>query len=264
MNTGDECWLEDGRKAYFAGEIDNQKFVRVAMHMDDEDFGYEEWPSDKLTPVTRIFPIEPEYIFGDKRKAAEERLSKLREEESGVRASVMSLRGELKELENEKAKYPDISTALDFFSGKITHVVETSPYSRFKILELTDFIGDRDFNGRSDGLRLVSLFGTDTSGKTCWRRNQYRDGSGSSWTEFEPCHSLDEAKMKVCEAFGALIHEWRMERKSIGLIGDISSKHDFLELPKDVADALTELRAKSKAERIDKLRAQITEIEAQQ
>jgi hypothetical protein len=100
-----------------------------------------------------------------------------------------------------------LDTFLAFISGQITHLVIKKWHS-YEIQSLLDTVEATETYHyiRSDGLRLVSLFGCSVEGerhdeendrdrsfRLDWRINQYRDGSGSTWDTVYPCKSLEDA-----------------------------------------------------------------------
>lgn len=256
---GQQVYLSDGRKAEFAGMIDGQNFVRV-MHFLSNEYGEQEWPSDKLTPVGEVYASEPMDVLGPETKAAEERVAELRKERNAIEAEVSALRAEKRQIEESIRRFPDLSTAIDFMTGAITHVVEMPSYSTPKIHTLEEYLENKSDRGRFEGLKLVSLFGTDERKVARWKANRYYDGSGSNY-EILPFKSLEAAEDYIRSQQKAAIEAWRSGDK----------KHDarrYLDSPVEMdwpADFMAEVNAqknKSVDEQIERLKAQIASIEA--
>lgn len=97
-----------------------------------------------------------------------------------------------------EADIAQLETLFDFIGNRITHVV-TDRYGTIRIEEFSKFCEATE-GSRHDGLRLVSLFGCNSSGKRhdtdklslSWRINRYRDDSGD-WVNIFPCKSLNAA-----------------------------------------------------------------------
>lgn len=260
MNVGDECWLSDGRKAFWAGEIDGQSFVRISIAQSSGEYGYEEYPDERLTPVGRVFESEPSNVLGPQTERAQIELDAIRAERRLLQDEVAALKAEKNAFSDAVSKFPDIALALDFLEGRITHVVEECAWAAPKIIPLDDFIADKDYNGRFDGLRLVSLFGTDASGrKTQWARNQYRDGSGSS-VYFSPFKSQKDAEAHILAMFNAAVDEWRATGKRPDLVARFEGACDGINLPDDLRDHLEVERRKKDAEKVEKLRAELSKL----
>lgn len=255
MKKDDECWLGNGRKAYYVGKIEGQTFVRLAMH--DGDIG--EYPSDELTPVAKVFASEPTPIYGPQTEAAVARLDEINAARVEARDALAKLKAEIAELEAARAKYPDIQTAIDFFEGRITHVVEERAWDAPKIVPLQEFLGKTDDYGRFAGLRLIGLFGVDARGKkTRWARSHYTDGSGSN-VYFTPFLSEADAQAHVRRLAETAFALWRDGKKQLHVATRFADAG--ITLPDDIAAAAEAQKAEAKAAKIAKLRAELADLE---
>lgn len=257
--TGQEVYLEDGRRAIFAGVIGGQNFVRVLLYS-DEEYGREEWPSDKLTPVSRVFEREPCEAYGPRIAEMIDEIERLKESRDAARASVLDLKKQAAEIERSVKKHPDLSLAIDFLEGRITHVV-VEGYFSFEIKTLADVLEQRNDYGRIEGLKLLNLFGTDSSGKTRWVVNRYYDGSGSNTTVI-PFRCLADAEAYIREAHQAALIAWRSGDAKHGA-------HAFLKCPVELEwpdDFMAELKAqkiKNAQHTIEHFRKQMAPYEAE-
>jgi hypothetical protein len=260
--VGSEVFTEDGRKAIYAGQIDGQHFVRILLGRDDEEYGYEEWPADKLTPVSRVLATAPEERFAPAVEAAKADLDALRSQIDLMRENVLDLQAQERDMKKAIDQFPDLGTAIDFLSGAITHVVIAPNYGACTVSLLGDYLSMKSDYGRHEGVKLLCLFGVDGQKKCRWSVNRYYDGSGS-WTEVIPFKSEVDAFAYVHADFEAELAAWRN--------GEASHKaHERCkaipaeEWPEDWRTHVNELKAKSAAEQIARLHAQIAVIEAQQ
>lgn len=254
---GQEVFLEDGRRAIFAGHIDGQAFVRAIMSCDDE-YGREEWPSDKLTPIGRVFQSEPEFVLGDVTKAKRAELQELHAAIEGARSNLTDLQAQERAFAAAAAQFPQLQTAIDFLEGNITHVVEIPRYGAPKISKLSDMLEQKSDCGRNEGLRLLCLFGVDECKKTRWAINRYSDGSGIN-TIIEPFKNLEDAEDYIRAEHQAAINLWRA-----GV--DNHCVHRFLGCPVDLDwpdDLMSELTAYNRRQiddRIASLEGQIADL----
>lgn len=258
---GSEVFVEDGRCAIYAGQIDGQHFVRVLLSREDGEYGVEEWPSDKLTPVSRVLTTAPAERYAPQIEAAKADLEALRGQINTAREMVSELQRQERETIAAIAKFPELGAAIDFLEGRITHVTVTPSYGASKVYELSDYLTMKDDYGRHEGLRLLSLFGTDGRGKCRWLANHYYDGSGS-WTEVLAFKSEAEAKAYLRSEFEAELTAWRSgetrhkaHHRSAGIPAE--------EWPDDWREHVASAKVKNAAERIAKLQQQIAVIAAE-
>jgi hypothetical protein len=260
--VGSEVFTEDGRRAIYAGEIDGQHFVRVMLGRDDDEYGYEEWPADKLTPVSRVLQTAPEERFAPALENAKADLEALRSEVNATRASVLDLQAQERGMKAAIAKFPDLGLAIDFLSGAITHVVIVPSYGECKVAPLSGYLAMQNDYGRHEGLKLLCLFGVDDRKKCRWRINRYYDGSGH-WTEVIPFKSEADAWAYLRDDFEAELTAWRdgeARHKAHERCKAIPSE----EWSEDWCSHLSEMKAKKAAEQIARLQAEIAAIEAAQ
>lgn len=258
---GSEVFTENGRRAVYAGEIDGQKFVRILLGRDDDEYGYEEWPSDKLTPVSRVLLTEPFEVHGEKVAEALARIQKLREEESGIRTSVLDLQKQERELKAAATKFPQIATALDFLEGRITHVV-IDDYSGIRVMRLEDALTSyEDSWGQktADGLKLLCLFGHKKGQPPRWAINSYHDGSGS-YTTVDPFCSEEDARAEVQRRADEAFAAWRANPEKAREL-DRFEKAGVA--PQDWLDHVEAVRADNRRKQIEKHRAEIAKLEAE-
>jgi hypothetical protein len=258
---GSEVFVEDGRRAVYAGEIDGQQFVRILLSRDDEEFGVEEWPSDKLTPVSRVLTTAPEERYAPAIEAAKADLEALRNQISTARDNVRDLQQQERELTAAIAKFPELGTAIDFLEGRITHVAMSPSYGASKVFGLSEYLALKSDYGRDEGLRLLCLFGTDDRKVRRWHANRYYDGSGG-WTEVVPFKSEADANAYLRAEFEAELTAWR-SGETRHRAHDRSAGIPAEQWPDDWREYVAEIKAKNAAERVNKLREQISAIEAE-
>lgn len=257
-----EVFTEDGRRAIYAGQIEGQHFVRILLGRDDEEYGYEEWPADKLTPVSRVLATAPEDRFAPAIEKAKADLDELKAKASALHASVADLQAQERALKAAIAKFPALGTAIDFLEGSISHVVVAPNYAKLEVMTLSDYLTMTNDYGRKEGLKLLCLFGVDDKRGTRWSVNRYYDGSGN-WTEVFPFTSEAEAVAFVRADFEAEVAAWR-NGEARHKAGERCKAFPVEEWPEDWRSHFNEVRAKSAAQQIARLQEQIAQIEAQQ
>ena len=258
MEKGSECWLADGRKAHYAGEIDGQKFVRLIRSTDDE-YGYEEWPDDRLTAVSKVYPSEPEEVYGEKTIAALQWLEALRSDADTVRKELAELKDHKQEIEKAARDYPNISRVLDFIEGRITHVVEISSWCAPRVSTFEDAMANVFEGKREPGLKLLALFGNQKS--IHWGINRYSEGSGI-WTVVTPARGLDEVRQIISDAADEAIEEWRKESLPLHSVARYGEGEYAVTLPDDVQKAISDKADRSRAARIAKAEKELAEAKA--
>ena len=259
MNTGDECWLEDGRKAAYAGEIDGQPFVRILLSTEYDDEYYQEWPSDKLTPVGKILSAEPTEVRGPFTRQNEQLIAELIEKRDNIVREIAELEAKKAEMDKAAAKWPDIRLALDFFEGVITHVVEYSDYSGPKVVTLSNALKDTFNDHREGSMKLLGLFGG--KGKSCWRINQYSDGSGV-WKTILPVRGLGDAQTAINGMFDSALVRWRDDKLRLHSVLNFGKGEFAIDMPDDVMKAGAIEAQRIKDDRIADAQKKLAEAEA--
>lgn len=258
MEIGQKCWTESGYKAIYAGEIEGQKYVRMIMRTSDCYGDVEEYPENHLVPVTSLLDKEPKNVFSDAIAAECDKLEDLKHQRKVLLKNIQELKNEEAQLEEVKAKYPDISVALDFLKGNITHVVEVSYYKAPRIVELNKFLEDRHkYRG---GLKLISLFGCDRKGNTKWKCNQYRDGSSGQWIEFIPFRTLEGAKQHIVGCFNDAVRQWRSGDLQLRFVTMYEGIIPDITLPEDVMAEQSAQKEKQRMAKISKLHKELAKL----
>lgn len=257
--VGQEVFLSDGRRAAFAGNIDGQIFVRMMLYSDDE-YGHEEWPSDKLTPVSKVYANEPNEAYGPKISAAMEELQGIRDQAALTRTNLLDLQKREGEVRAAIARHPDLSTAIDFLEGRITHVV-IERYGEVCIEEFEQSIKQKSDYGKAEGLKLVCLHGIDSDRKVRWSMNCYSDGSGSN-TAIYPFKGRDAAEEFVRDRHRAEIELWRRGDKNHGVYRFLKCPVD-LQWPEDFMAERAAAKRKNAEDRIAYFKKQMEPYEAE-
>ncbi len=258
-NVGDTVYTEDGREAEYAGDIGGQMFVRYIMRTEDSETGPQEWPSEKLTPVAKVFDVAPMEKMDARILEALDRYSKIMEETVTLRQEKAELESRRRVIEEAAKKHPDIQTALDFLEGRITHVV-VSDYNGHAIKTLDEVLVYTDDYKREDGLKLLCLFGFRKGKPPRWSINRYYEGGGS-WTQIMPFHSEADAAAYVQRIADDAVAAWRTGKKNHGAERFLKS---VATLPDDFLAHLASEKASYKERRIAALQAQISQVEAEE
>lgn len=150
----------------------------------------------------QIVTIERELFKEPPRTKYDEEIVRLRSEKDALSQENTKLKIEAFNAEKDvKArldklkKYKGLEYLEDFIEGRVTHFIldHTNNY-RIVTLEDDDMHQTDRWGCRlkREGLKLISLFG-QSNGDLTWKVNQYRDGSGSIWSEIVPCTSHEDA-----------------------------------------------------------------------
>ena len=258
FEVGQEVYTEDGRAAVYAGNIGGQDFVRIMLSRHNDEYGDESWPSDKLTPVSKLFLTAPMERHDKRVAEATAKISALRDEEAAIRRSVLDLQSREKEANAAIAKFPDMQTALDFLEGRISHVVIES-CGAVTVEPLQDALAyyDGDYGRRTiDGIKLLCLFGCKKGEKPRWAINRYYDGSGS-WTTVDPFTSEADARAEVQRRADAAFVAWEVDGKD----NSLRAYHKAgAVIPQSFHDHCAQVVAASRDAKIADLKAQISKL----
>jgi polyhydroxyalkanoate synthesis regulator phasin len=264
-------YLPDGREAVYVTEYNGTHLVRVVYEVpgsyDEPPYSY---PSDTVTGVAEVFTEPPVERYDQGILEKQKALDALRQQTAALHAEMREIERNKIAMEKAAAKYPCIQQALDFIEGRITHVVKWSGYGAATVHAMPEAFQQIDtWGGRKtyEGMRLLSLFGTDERGRSVgWGLHMYRDGSGGSTTQIWPARSETEARAKVQELMDAAIAAFRSgdEKWYLGHISiDATLKaNPWLDTPEDWAAHIAKSEAKARQQKIDKLRAELTALEA--
>lgn len=218
---------------------------RLANELDEMSDEIEETPS-------------PDWI-----EAARAEADELLDQTQALRGQRDALRLELEELAERRQAVADI---LDFYEGKLTHVVRRgSAWSAPEILTLSEALrGRKDDKGSraSTDFRLLGLRPDERGIGLVWGINQYADGSGR-WTGVAVFRSLEEAEAEVREQFALDVDAWR---ESGGLHTPMWRKYaempTVFEWPHDLVSALTKAEVKDRVDKIREARRALADAEA--
>jgi len=262
FKVGQEGYTEDGRKAEYAGEIGGPTFVRIIFECEGHECGPEEWASDKLTPVHRVFVSAPLEKYDARVAQALDKLDAIREEEGAVRRSVLDLRQQEKQMVTEIAKFPELQTAMDFLNGRITHVLIEN-YGELKVLPLHEALANNEDHGygarTENGLKLLCLFGHEKGKKPRWAINWYTDGSGT-YTTVDPFLSEADARAELQARADVAVDAWREDSKNGGAV--IKYHKAGALMPEDFLAWLDGVAEQRKLDRIRNLQEEIESLRA--
>jgi len=269
FQSGQSVYLPDGRKAEYVTKNGDHHLVRVIFDVPSN--GYDEPPysyaSDHITQTAQVFEQPPVERFDESIIEKQKAITALKKQAAELHAEIREIERSKTQIEKAAAKYPDIADALDFIEGRITHIVKHD-YNGATIQTLTEAFEDVEtWGGRRafDGMKLLCLFGTDKQGKRSWVLNQYRDGSGSSWTKIWPARSEDDARGKVQSLLDEALAVWRSGGNTYQAgcidIADTLKKNPWLSVPDDWAENVRAASEKNRLEKIAKLRADIKSLE---
>lgn len=205
-------YTKDGKKVAVIGKLNNEQWIVQEIFVAN---GKEFPAGENFTTKTLLDePAETWQTRHNRETELQKEKLKDRIKQLDSEACIIKRKARAGELINRiTKKYQDINiaefeTLVAFMMGQITHIV-IKDWRTFRVLSLIDTLENVDNHGSwssFDGLKLVTLFGCNSSGERwgenksfskesfCleWRINQYRDGSGSE-TIIYPCTSHEEA-----------------------------------------------------------------------
>ena len=207
-------YTKDGKKVAVIGKLNNEEWIVQEIFVADG----KEFPAGENFTTKTLLDKPAETYYERQQKQLKQRIERIEGEikTAEKKCKIVERKATAGRLINYATeKYADIDLEqLDalfaLMAGQITHVV-VEKYSDYIIESLVDAVEatDSPCHGciRSDGLRLVSLFGCRSSGerdkndrsfRLDWRINQYRDSSGS-YHPIYPCKSYEDAVAKLDE-----------------------------------------------------------------
>lgn len=241
-------YLPDGRACEVVAELPDGRGVVVDLWYEGDD---EPSLQDDLIIVPKVLdqPLNPliEKNIKERRQLLDEMVKQLND----LRAEVATAKMERDRILDKLKQIPALKRIEDFLDGKITHVVSRQ-YGRIHITPIGEMIcdSDRDYRCKPAAIKLMTLYG-EQPGNLLFRVNQYKDGSGSSGSEYEafPCCSEEEAKQQA----GRLIDEQIQDSRQYYLEESVKSA-DKIGHP--VPDALREV---IRMNNLEKHRSQVEE-----
>jgi hypothetical protein len=263
-------YLPDGREAVYVTKSGEDHLVRVVYEVDGS---YDEppysYPSESIIAARKVYAAPPVDVWDKQVLAKREQVRELDRELTAKRAELTDVERNKTAMQKAAAKYPCIRDALDFIEGRITHVVKWGGYGAATIHAMPEAFQQIDtWGGRKthEGMKLLSLFGTDERGRSVgWGLHQYRDGSGSSTTQIWPARSEGEAQTKVQELRDAAIAAFRTgdEKWWLGHIGVQATldANPWMTVPDDWAAHMAEKKEKQRQQKIEKLREELAKLE---
>lgn len=261
-------YTADGKKVSVVGKLNNSEYIVQEIYVS----GGSEIPAGENF-VVRSLLDEPAVSWKEKHIADTEKNFERRQIELSSKSEKLSRdmrlahqKAEarikaLSEFLHEDQSAGPIQRIYDFLAGKITHLAVLG--YRPSVVAADDNFMFEIYDGRVDGVKLISIFGSGYKGaaRLEYRINSYKDGSGS-WETVAPCKSKEEAVAalqaaydEICESFigspdkHSRIWEW--------------SKHPDLSTPESALSIMREKRLATITKNIERKRKELEkEMEA--
>lgn len=194
FKIGMELFTREGNRVeLLAITTDDKYVVSQIVRMDTYDGSYD-YGRGETWFETELFQTAPVKLMDEKLVAKRAEIAELEKTRSERMRDVIGAEKDIKDRLAKLSKYKGLERIEDFIEGRITHFVV--PYSgSYVICTLKEFEA-KDYGGRAEGIRLMSLYG-NSKGDLSFLVNQYRDGSGGEWKEIIPCASEEEAGEKL-------------------------------------------------------------------
>lgn len=207
VESGARVYLLDGRECEYIGAAGE---LHVVASLFDTEYGEE---SGEPFTVPRVYLTLPTEKLHAEVAELTEKATVLRQQAWEAQSAIRTAERDTAERLKKLAKFNGLELVEDFIDGRITHFVVTSEYGANVQVQTLDKAlkanPDREWDRE---MKLLCLFG-DAKGNLSWRRNQYRDGSGSGWDYCEPFTS---------EAAAVAYAQTALKER---LAGDIKSHH---------------------------------------
>jgi len=235
-------YTKDGKKVAVIGKLNNEEWIVQEIFVADG----KEFPAGENFTTKTLLDKPAETYYDRRQKELKQRIERIKGEieKAEKKCRIAERKASAGRLINYATeKYADIDleqldTLFAFMAGQITHIV-VEKYSDYIIESLVDAVEATDlpYHGcvRSDGLRLVSLFGCRSSGerdkndrsfRLDWKINCYRDASGG-WHTIHPCKSYEEAVAKLDELISQKEHATESQiatKEKYGLVNPTEEK----------------------------------------
>jgi hypothetical protein len=197
-------------------------------------------------------------------------IQELEAREEKLRERIVELQRQVREREDAErrvAKLANHSQALarieDLLAKRITHYLLWCSIYSPEIVEAVDggvpYLERSNYSDRVtvEGTKLLVLFG-NSNGDLQWKVNEYRDGSGSSWTRVEPFLSRGAALARLQEIIDAFVSEsdWTQSR-----LYDAAVKYG-LRVPEGLEELIAGRKASAAASEVAEARQKLEAAEA--
>jgi hypothetical protein len=249
------AYLPDGEAVEVVERTSSGVIVRRILGNDED-----EWRGDpEVVPQVFGAPLT-------ERKASviqelEAREEKLRERISELQRQVREREDAEKRLLRLANHSQAIARLDDLISGRTTHYLIREAYYPMKLVEAVNggipYVENDYGRTKIDGTKLLVLFGK-SGGDLQWMVNQYRDHSGSSWTEVEPFTSREAALSRMQEIVNA--YESEKDYKW-GQLYSAAVEYD-LRIPTGLREAVTKQKVDAAAAEVAGARKKLEIAEA--
>lgn len=194
FKAGQTVYTLHGEECEYVASVGGK---HVVMKIYENDDG-QPWVGSAESIVEAVFTTPPTQKLHAEVGELETKSQELRDQLSMLRNELFKAEREHKARMSELTRLEPLKHLQDVLDGLITHYVVYNEmygggwYGKLEILASEDAISCvNDYGRRAGELKLLSLFG-DSKGNLAWRRNHYRDGSGS-WVVCEPFPSEAQA-----------------------------------------------------------------------
>ena len=203
-------YTTDGKKVAVVGKLNSTEWIVQEIFVtgnggeipSGENFTVKSLHDEPVVPWKNRYECECKRLEeqykrdADRLREAIDRQEKsLQVEYSRLYAMIKDLQSLASHLEKPESRL-EFVRFLDFLSGKIEWVV-VNWHPVPKIIKFNDLELCQSWNGKYDGIKLITVFGK-SNGRLDYRLGMYRDDSGGS-TEFHPFATYEEAFEKFRE-----------------------------------------------------------------
>jgi hypothetical protein len=254
-------YTTSGKKVVVIGKLNNAETIVQEIYVTEDGA---EIPAGEQF-VTKSLLDSPAVTWQEERlKQIEARKKEAEREREKLDAELRKTRATAKEhiaaikAFTRGALREQLQTAEMFVAGEITHIV----WERYRGIEICPFDGTLvdTWDGRIEGVRLVSLFGR-SDGQMDWRINEYRDGSGS-WCTFVPACGEEEALRIAQEMYDASVGAWKNGELQSPPEAEWRGKPNGLIVPQEVIEWHETKEQKRIKDRIATLEKELGELKS--
>jgi uncharacterized coiled-coil protein SlyX len=266
LRTGRPCYDGDGRKYNFiAAAPDGHGFFvnPIIYEFDHYAEGERETITDTIILIASAYAEPPKPAVDRSVNELAERIRELEAKIACKRNDLAALTQRITAAEKDISAYPDLSVAIDYLEGKITHVVTLNESWRgAKVLPIEEFMkvdaawDSDDYNRHLKRRRMLGLYSTldERTGKlnVTWQASSYSDGSGGAHESVILCRSHEEAAGHFRRLFNELCAEVidadnagkEIEHCKLAQLKAFDQPDILLEWPPEIVEILSERAAK--------------------
>ena len=247
-------YLVSGQQVEIERRLDEGFLVRKIFVVESMEFDDEEYPSEEVFLVDKVFNKAPTEKLGKSVTELKEQIAELHLTKNNITKELAVFQSEEKSRLDKIKQHKQLDRLEDFIDGKITHYVLHRYTPEIVALEDTK----AEYARKCGALRLLVLFG-ESNGQLNWQLNRYADGSGDM-IDAVPCCSYEEAIQELKKHLDFQISECQ-NPINLNRYIEAEEKHN-IPLDSSVVKNYESALEAQKETKITKLKEDIAKLEA--